>query len=149
MREDLGLNDPLIIQYGHYMANLVRGDLGISYSTNGSVFHEYMSRFPATLKLTLGGMLVVVLIAVPIGILSSLKPYSLLDNFGMVVALGGVSMPSFWFGLLLIVLFARQLGWLPSGGITEAGAIILPSITLGANMAANLTRTTRSAIDRD
>ncbi|HWQ31171.1 MAG TPA: ABC transporter permease [Negativicutes bacterium] len=146
IREELGLNDSLIVQYGNYMAKLIRGDLGTSFSTRNNVFDEYMARFPATLKLTLGGMLVVILIAVPIGILSSLKPYSLLDNCGMIAALAGISMPSYWLGLLLIVLFAQQLGWLPSGGITAQGAIILPSITLGANMAANLTRTTRSSM---
>lgn len=146
LRKELHLDDPLIVQYVRYMKDFLTGDLGISYSTKNNVFDEYMSRFPNTLKLTMGAMLVVILVGATIGILSSLKPNSLLDNAGMVVALAGVSMPSFWFGLMLIVLFARNLGWLPAGGMTEPGAIILPAITLGFNMSANLTRTTRSSM---
>ena len=146
LEEELGLNDPLIVQYANYIKNLLRGDLGISYSTKNNVFSEYMARFPATLKLTLGGMVVVIVIGVVVGILSSLKPYSLLDNTGMIAALAGISMPSFWLGLMLIILFARNLGWFPSGGMADPGAIVLPAITLGTNMAANLTRTTRSSM---
>ena len=146
IREELGLNDPILVQYANYMSNLLKGDLGISFSTKNNVFTEYITRFPATLKLTLGGMIVVILIAVPVGIISSIKPYSIIDNIGMLAALGGISMPSYWLGLLLILLFARQLGWLPSGGMAGFGSLILPSITLGANMAANLTRTTRSSL---
>lgn len=146
IREQYGFNDPIPVQFFNYMKGLLKGDLGTSYTSKKSVFDEYMLRFPNTLKLTLYAMLVVLIIAVPIGILSSLKPYSLLDNAGMITALLGISMPSYWLGLLLILLFAKNLGWLPAGGMNETGAVILPAITLGANMAANLTRTTRSAM---
>ena len=146
IREQYGFNDPIPVQFFNYMKGLLKGDLGTSYTSKKSVFDEYMLRFPNTLKLTLYAMLVVIIIAVPIGILSSLKPYSLLDNAGMITALLGISMPSYWLGLLLILLFAKNLGWLPAGGMNEPGAVILPAITLGANMAANLTRTTRSAM---
>ena len=146
IREQYGFNDPIPVQFFNYMKGLLKGDLGTSYTSKKSVFDEYMLRFPNTLKLTLYSMLVVLIIAVPIGILSSLKPYSLLDNAGMITALLGISMPSYWLGLLLILLFAKNLGWLPAGGMNEAGAVILPAVTLGANMAANLTRTTRSAM---
>jgi peptide/nickel transport system permease protein len=120
------------------MQGLLKGDLGVSYTSKKPVFNEYISRFPSTLKLTFYAMIVVVLIAVPIGIISAIKQYSLFDNIGMIVALTGISMPSFWLGL--------KLGWLPSAGNSAPGAVILPAITLGATMAANLTRTTRSTM---
>ncbi len=145
-RIELGLDKPIGTQFVNYMQGLLKGDLGVSYTSKKPVFNEYISRFPSTLKLTFYAMIVVVLIAVPIGIISAIKQYSLFDNIGMIVALTGISMPSFWLGLLLILLFSLKLGWLPSAGNSAPGAVILPAITLGATMAANLTRTTRSTI---
>jgi peptide/nickel transport system permease protein len=100
MREELGLDKPLIVQFANYMGGLVRGDLGKSYKTGEPVFQEYLKRFPATIKLALGSMAVAILIALPIGIFSAVRQYSKFDNIGMTVALLGVATPNFWLGLI-------------------------------------------------
>ena len=146
VRQELGLDQPLLVQYARYMSGLLRGDLGQSYLSNRSVFEEYVTKLPATLELTLWSMLIAVGISLPIGILSAVKQYSLLDNAGMVVALLGVSMPNFWLGLMLIIVFSLHLGWLPSGGSDGFSSIILPAITVGTGLAALITRMTRSSM---
>jgi peptide/nickel transport system permease protein len=128
------------------MVNLVQGNMGVSFSTRKSVSAEIAARFPATGVLALFGMIVGIVIAIPIGILSATKQYSVADNVSMVIALVGVSMPNFWLGLLLIIIFALNLGILPSGGNDGLRSLILPSLTLGVGQAANLTRTTRSSM---
>ncbi|PWM22718.1 MAG: peptide ABC transporter permease [Oscillospiraceae bacterium] len=146
MRDELGLDDPLIVQYGRYLWNLLHGDMGQSYYTNTSVFTEYFAKFPNTLRLAFWSMVLGVAIALPIGIISAIKQYSLLDNCGMIVALVGVSMPVFWEGLLLILLFSLKLGWFPSGGNTLPFSMVLPALTAGTHMAATVTRMTRSSM---
>lgn len=146
VREELGLNDPVLVQYFRYMKNLLRGDLGMSYTSKLPVFKEYMSRFPNTFKLTVWSLFVAVVISIPIGILSAIKQYSLFDNVGMVFALAGLATPNFWLGLLLILQFSLRLGWFPSYGATEPFAVVLPAITIGTGLTAAITRTTRSAM---
>lgn len=146
VREEFGLNDPLPVQYIRYMKNLLQGDLGVSYATRRPVIKEVLAVFPATIKLTFWAMLVSILIAIPIGIVSATKQYTLVDNISMLVALLGVSMPSFWLGLLLILLFSVNLGWLPSGGATAPFSIIMPAVTLGVGSAAITARMTRSSM---
>jgi peptide/nickel transport system permease protein len=142
----MGLNDPAIVQYGRYLLDLLHGDLGISYVSGDTVAHEIFSRFPNTVALAVGAILFATIVSIPIGIISATKQYSIFDNTGMVIALLGVSMPSFWLGLMLILLFSVYLGWLPSGGVSGFSSLILPSITLGAESMATITRTTRSSM---
>lgn len=145
-REEQGLNDPVLVQYGRYMIKLVQGDLGISYKTNRPVFKEVVSRLPNTAKLAFWGMLFGVVLSVPIGILSATKQYSALDNVSMVFALLGVATPNFWLGLMLIIVFSLHLGWLPPAYSPGWQALVLPVITLGTGVMANITRTTRSSM---
>lgn len=146
VRLQLGLDDPLPKRFIIYVGNMVRGDLGTSYYSTDKVWDVYMSCFPATLALALSAMFVATLISIPIGIISAVKQNSIIDNLGMTLALIGVSMPSFWLGLLLIIAFSLKLGWFPSGGFNGLNSIVLPAITLGTASAALLTRTTRSSM---
>lgn len=143
---EMGLDDHFIIQYGRFLKNALKGDFGRSYSTKKPVFDEVFSRFPATLKLTVAGLIVAVVIGVPVGIISATKQYSLVDSVSMVFALLGVSMPNFWLGLMLILLFSVRWGLLPSGGYVGFKSLILPAITLGTGVAAIITRMTRSSM---
>ncbi|MBB6482669.1 ABC transporter permease subunit [Spirochaeta isovalerica] len=146
LREELGLDDPLIVQYGNYMIDLVQGDMGKSYSTGLSVAGEIKQRFPNTFKLTITAIFLSVLISIPIGVISATRQYSIFDNIGMIVALIGISMPSFWTGLILIILFSLKLGWFPSGGMKGIMSLILPAFTLAIASTASITRTTRSSM---
>ena len=150
-REELGLNKPLVIRYLNYMSDLVQGDLGVSYKNSIPVWDQVIERLPNTAMLAVSGILVALLIGIPIGIISAKKQYSLIDNVAMVFALIGVSMPNFWSGLLLVMLFSLTLGWLPSQGMgTGFGpllkSLILPSLTLGLQSAAMVARMTRSSM---
>jgi len=146
LRQELGLNRPILVQYADYMIKLVQGNMGKSYANGKLVSSEIAARFPATGELALCAMILAIIVAIPIGILSATKQYSVADNVGMVVALLGVSMPNFWLGLLLIIIFSLQLGILPSGGNDGLKSLILPSLTLAVGQVANLTRTTRSSM---
>ena len=106
LREEMGLDDPFIVQYGRYMVNLVRGDMGTSYKTKNAVASEVFSRFPNTLILAGFSTLVSIVLALPLGVFAAVKQNSLFDTVSMVIALLGVSIPIFWFGLLLILFFA-------------------------------------------
>ena len=141
VRKDLGLDQPVIVQYGKYMLNLLRGDMGQSYKSKRDVFPSIMASFPNTAKLAFWSILVAVGIALPIGIISATRQYSMIDNVGMVAALLGVATPNFWLGLMLII-----LGWLPSGGMGGWKNYIMPAITLGTGDAALITRMTRSSM---
>ena len=146
IREELGLNRPLIEQYIDYMLGLLHGDMGTSYTTGKAVTDEIVARIPTTFALAFAGVLVAVIIGIPLGIISATKQYSLLDYISTLLALGGVAMPNFWMGLMLILLFSVKLGWLPSGGGDTWQAYVLPAITIGLGAIANFMRTTRSSM---
>jgi peptide/nickel transport system permease protein len=146
LRQALGLDRPLVNQYLSYLGDLLSGDLGNSIHSRRPVLAEIGERFPATVELMLGAMLVAVFMALPLGIISALKPYGWLDGASMLISFLGISIPNFWLGPLLIILFSIQLGWLP---VNERGGIehlILPAITLGTAMAAMLSRMIRASL---
>ena len=146
LREEMGLNGSLIERYFRYIGTLLKGDLGISYVSKQDVMKIYLQRLPNTLKLASMIMIFATLIAVPLGIIAAVNQNSWIDTLSMVLALIGLSMPNFWLGLLLIILFSLKLGWFPSGGNEGFKSIILPAFTVGAGLAALLTRTTRSSM---
>ncbi len=146
IRHDLGLDRNLFLRYTSYLGGLLKGDLGVSYISKRDVFKTYMTRFPATLKLAFFSMIIAMIISIPLGIMSAVNHNTWKDSSSMVVALLGLSMPNFWLGLLLIIVFSLKLGLLPSGGDTSFFSIILPAITLGTGYTAHMTRTARSAM---
>ena len=146
-REEQGLNDPFLVQYGRYMKNLIlHGDLGTSYATKKPVIDLIKDCFPATVKLAVCSMLFALVLGIPSGIISAIKQYSIFDMCSMAFALLGISMPVFWLGLLLTLLFSVKLGWLPSSGFNTPLHLILPAVSLGAQSVAVITRMTRSSM---
>jgi peptide/nickel transport system permease protein len=141
-----GLDAPVYIQYLRWLGHILRLDLGKSLITYEDVLEEILTRFPATLVLTISSLILSLLIALPTGIISAVRKNTIVDNACMTGALLGVSMPNFWLGLLLIWLFALSLGLLPSFGYGGINHLILPTITLGTSMAAITTRLTRSSM---
>lgn len=153
IRENLGLNDPFLVQYGRYIKNAVQGDFGYSYQTRQSVSEAIAIRFPNTLKLAIASMIVAVVIGIITGLISALKHNTWLDVSATTFALAGISIPNFWLGAILILIFAVNLQWLPVGGLnapfyTIEGIkqLILPAITLGTASAAMIARIARSSI---
>jgi peptide/nickel transport system permease protein len=146
LRIKMGLDRPFLVQYLNFVKNAVQGDFGVSYTTGRLVFKEIFARFPATLELSIAGMIIAIGIGIPVGIISATRQYSLLDNGSMILALIGVSMPVFWQGLMLILLFAVKFMLLPSGGNETLKSLILPALTLGTSTAAIITRMTRSSM---
>ncbi len=153
IRENLGLNDPFLVQYGRYVKNAVQGDFGYSYQSKQSVSEAIAVRLPNTFKLAIASMIVAIIIGVVAGLISALKQNSWLDVTSTTFALAGISIPNFWLGALLILVFAVNLQWLPVGGLsahfyTAEGfkQMILPAITLGTSAAAMIARMTRSSV---
>ena len=144
LREELGLNDSVFVQYFRYMKGAIRGDFGISFRTKSDLWLEVGPRIPITFKLAFWAMLIMIVIAVPIGIISAVKQYSISDRIITVLSMLMTAMPTFWFGLMLMVVFALKLGWLPSIGIDSWKSFVLPSITSAIAMTASLLRMTRS-----
>jgi peptide/nickel transport system permease protein len=146
VRQRLGLNDPLHVQYFRYMTRAAQGDLGKSLWGERDVSEMIRDAFPSTLELTVAGMGVAVLLGLVLGILAALNHNSWLDNAMMVVALTWVSMPGFWVGLLLIFAFAVHFRWFPVGGGGSLKQLVLPAVALGIRAAALIARMTRSAL---
>lgn len=147
LRDELGLNDPFLVQFGRYVWNIVtKGDFGTSYSSGRSVSTEILERFPTTALLAVLSICVALCIGIPMGILAATKQNSIFDHLATTVSLLGISIPNFWLGLMLIILFAVTLGWLPPSGFYGPTYWILPALTVGSGAAANIMRTTRSTM---
>lgn len=142
----LGLDQPVHVQYFGYVGDMMRGDLGTSLWHNRPVADLLISRLPATAVLTGVSMLFAVAIALPLGVLSAIKRNSLTDSLGRVVALLGLSLPNFWVGIMLILIFSVQLNWLPSFGRGSWQHLILPAIALGTSAAGTIMRLVRSTV---
>jgi ABC-type dipeptide/oligopeptide/nickel transport system permease component len=146
LREQMGLNDPLFIQYLRFITGAIQGDLGNSIRLRSPVTDLILERFVFTLQLSLGGLFFAVIIGLTMGTLAALKQNSWLDTLSMIIAYIGISMPLFWLGLFLIFVFAFQLRWFPPAGGTGLRALILPSLTLGFVSAGIISRLTRSSL---
>lgn len=146
-REAHGLNDPLLVRYVRYMAGALKGDLGTSYATGKPVWELYFAKFPYSLKLALMSMAIATLLALPLGIIAAVKEGSFIDNLCSITTFVGVAMPSFWFALILMLLFAVKLQWLPATGANHGiVSLIMPSLAVGIINCATVARTTRSAM---
>lgn len=146
-RQQHGLDQPFIVQYLRYMEGVIlRGDLGTSYVTRQPVTTEILQRFPATLQLAGMSVLLAVIIGVTVGIISATRQYSFMDNLFTSLSMIGVSMPNFWQGMMLIIIFAVALRWFPPSGFSTPMHWILPAVTVGTNSSANIMRMTRSSM---
>jgi peptide/nickel transport system permease protein len=146
VREQLGLNDPLPVQYVNYMKAVLQGDLGRSIRTNEPVSTMITRNFPPTFQLTLASMGLAIVLGVTLGVVAAIKRGTIVDNLMMLIALAGVSMPSFWLGLLLISVFSIRLEWFPIIGGTGLRGLILPAIALGFAASAIIARMVRSSL---
>jgi peptide/nickel transport system permease protein len=146
LRAKLGLDQPLPVQYWRFAVNAIQGDFGTSIKWNTSAADIIIERFPATILLATTSMIFGLLLALPVGVLSAVLRDSWFDTIGKVVALAGQSMPTFWFGILLILVFALYIPIFPTSGYGTAAHLVLPSITLGGFVAASIMRVTRSAM---
>ncbi len=145
-REAMGFNDPFIVQYGRFLAGALRGNFGQSIRHGEPAFHLVVERMPATFQLAGAALAVALALAIPAGIISAVRRNSVLDYVSTVVALLGQSMPTFWLGIMLILVFSVQLNLLPSSGRGSFAHLVLPAITLGLFTTARITRLTRSGM---
>ncbi len=154
VRRAMGLDQPWVVQFGIWLRNLLQGDLGVSYINRKPVAELIATRFPVTLELTIFAMLLAAVIGIPAGVISAARRYTGLDYSITSFALFGVSMPSFWFGILLILLFSLHLGWLPASGYASMQRglaehlkhLVLPGVSLGLFLSGSLARFTRSSM---
>jgi len=146
LRQTLGLDRPLVTQYAAYLGGLMRADLGMSLRTGTPVAGQILERLPATFELAVAAMAVALVIAIPLGILAAVRRGTAVDHAAMTLSLVGVSMPNFWLGPLLAIVFGVQLGWLPVSGRGGLSHIVLPAVSLGAALAAVLARMTRATL---
>ena len=146
LRHSLGLDKPLLTQYRSFLVGIGHGDLGTSFRYNVPVTAQIREKFPNTATLALAAMLFAILFAIPLGILAAVFRGTAIDHIAMTISLAGISMPNFWLGPLLAILFAVRLGWLPVSGIGGISHLILPAVTLGAALSAILARMTRASV---
>ncbi|MDO8960571.1 MAG: ABC transporter permease [Methylophilus sp.] len=146
LREELGLNQPLVVQFGHYLNKLAHGDLGQSIHTKTPITELIKARYPATVQLAVVALCLGVLIGVPMGIYAALHAGHWQDFVITLISVRLSAMPAFWLGPLLMLLFAVWLGWLPVSGMDHHASIILPALTLGFGLSAILTRMTRTSL---
>jgi peptide/nickel transport system permease protein len=147
LRREMGLYDPFIVQYYRYASNVfLRFDLGRSYVSNREVLPEILLRLPNTIRLASVSILFAALIGIPLGVAASIKPNKAVDNVTMVIALFGVSVPTFWQALILIIIFSLNLRWFPSGGFDRIDQMVLPVIALSTTSIGSIARITRSSM---
>ena len=146
LREHLGVDKPLLVRYGDYLGRLARGDLGRSIQQNRPVAEELADAWPPTVILTAAALLLAAVVGVPAGVLSALRPNSVFDAVARLSSLFGLSMPVFWTGLVLIVVFSLWLGWFPVGGTGSPRHLVLPAVTLALPSIAIIARMTRSSV---
>ncbi len=156
IRRNLGLNEPLHVQYWSWLSSMLRGDLGVSFITRHPVTSHIMERIPMTLQLTLAALVIAVAVGIPIGVISAVKRYSFTDKIATFLAFLGISFPVFWLGVMLVLVFSVTLGWFPASGnytIGREGEIwnrihhaVLPTLTLAAIQIATFARYTRSSM---
>jgi ABC-type dipeptide/oligopeptide/nickel transport system permease component len=146
LRTRLGLDRPLLEQYGSFLSGLIRGDLGSSFRTGQPVTTSILERVPATVELALAAMAVAMIVAFPLGIIAAVRQGGFADHAAMTTALAGISIPNFWLGPMLAIVFSIELGWLPVSGRGGWESLILPAISLGAALAAILARMTRASL---
>lgn len=147
LREELGLNRPFFERYFSYIGGIIfHGDFGISYSTREPIISELMSRYPTTILFAVFTVVIACVVGIPLGIISATKQYSWMDNCATFFAMLGISIPTFWLGLMLMLLFSVELGWLPPTGFYGPKYWILPAITVGLPAAAGIVRMTRSTM---
>jgi peptide/nickel transport system permease protein len=146
LRARLGLDRPLLHQYTSFLAGAVRGDLGSSFRTGQPVTTAILERVPATVELALASMAVAIAVALPLGIVAAVRHGTFADHASMTLALAGISIPNFWLGPMLAIVFSVQLGWLPVSGRGGVESLVLPAISLGAALAAILARMTRASL---
>jgi ABC-type dipeptide/oligopeptide/nickel transport system permease component len=146
LRRQLGLDRPLLEQYAEFLGGLGRGDLGTSLRTGTSVTGQIAERLPATFELALAAMLVAMIVALPLGIAAAAWQGTFVDHTAMAVAMAGMSIPNFWLGPLLAIVFAVELGWLPVSGRGGIEHLVLPAVSLGLALAAMLARMTRASL---
>jgi peptide/nickel transport system permease protein len=146
LRQTLGLDRPLVQQYKSFLGGVVKGDLGTSFRYGTPVTREIGSRLLRTMQLALAAMAVAIVIAIPLGIIAAVRKGTAVDQAAMTLSLIGISMPNFWLGPLLAIVFAVRLGWLPVSGTGSVAHLVLPAVTLGAALAAILARMTRASV---
>ena len=147
LREEMGLNKPFLVQFFTYLTNILHGDFGTSYQLGMPVTDIILKiRFPITLIMAVSSMLLAVIFSIPIGTLSAVKQYTVIDSITVVFALLLTSIPVFWLGLMLILLFSLKLGWFPSSGFDGVKSFVLPAITLALVNSAQIIRMTRSSM---